>query len=415
MNTLKKYNIIDILIILYVFTISYLKIGINILYYSFTFSDIILGILSIIYIYKLIKKKINLNKTFKNFLLLYILFFTSLLISLISTTHIKFSLIELLPYIYSSILLLIVFLYISEKKEDGLKIIYFSSFFSFLLISTLGIISLFSMYLHNLFFIVSAEKYIFLTKLPNQLSVFLLISYYIFLINHDTWIKKIKFGILLDILFSALLITSQILTQSRIGFFLSIILVLYTFIKKIRISLFFKTPKKMLIYLMIGATTLFIFYNGIIMLHKKFNLLDRPLSTFKNMKLLDDFRSNQNKLAINTFTKHPINGIGIGNYRFIYPEHKQEIHNTFLTFLVETGIIGFIPFLSLFIFILIQIKKFKMKKFLNYSIILICFSISLFYHHIFRQRWVWIFLAFIISDISLRSNNIGLDKKNKLI
>ena len=61
--------------------------------------------------------------------------------------------------------------------------------------------------------------------------------------------------------------------------------------------------------------------------------------------------------AVNTILKNPILGVGVGNWAVIYPEYKvpelendvrwEQTHNEYLQILSETGLIGFIAFLSI--------------------------------------------------------------------
>lgn len=79
---------------------------------------------------------------------------------------------------------------------------------------------------------------------------------------------------------------------------------------------------------------------------------------------LFDSRKPLYNLAINEFESKPIFGQGWGNYKYIYSEKVQikemdlmDTHNIYLQVLCELGIIGFIFFIYVFIFLLISSIK----------------------------------------------------------
>ncbi|HKZ21974.1 MAG TPA: O-antigen ligase family protein [candidate division Zixibacteria bacterium] len=70
------------------------------------------------------------------------------------------------------------------------------------------------------------------------------------------------------------------------------------------------------------------------------------------------------KSAFQMFLSHPLTGVGIGNFgeaygRYFKPGYEYyNAHSAFLTILSETGIIGFIIYISFYIFVLRQILLF---------------------------------------------------------
>ena len=81
-----------------------------------------------------------------------------------------------------------------------------------------------------------------------------------------------------------------------------------------------------------------------------------------------------------SFKENPIIGIGIGNWKlnsiekgkrhiegYIVPYHA---HNDFLQILAETGILGFVSYISIFLFSFIGL--FKLKKLLNTPFLFSC-------------------------------------------
>lgn len=72
------------------------------------------------------------------------------------------------------------------------------------------------------------------------------------------------------------------------------------------------------------------------------------------------------------FKEKPITGVGIGVYRFLVPLYSQDLpfirgrsiwaHNTYVQILVETGLVGFIFFMGMFIAVFNNYWKAKFTK-----------------------------------------------------
>ena len=84
-------------------------------------------------------------------------------------------------------------------------------------------------------------------------------------------------------------------------------------------------------------------------------------------------RLNMWSLAINLFKEHPILGIGWNGYREAYEsawyhgslDQTLDTHNVYLQLLCETGIVGFVVFMTLFISSLVSICKTLRKCIFN--------------------------------------------------
>lgn len=108
---------------------------------------------------------------------------------------------------------------------------------------------------------------------------------------------------------------------------------------------------------------------------------------------IDSGRFSIWKSTIELFERNPILGIGYGNYKLAYKErHFKQIrngkgffissrraHNDFLEKLAETGFIGFLLFLSLFVYILYILLLLMKKEEANKQVILTLFSVLLIY------------------------------------
>ncbi|WP_299254798.1 O-antigen ligase family protein [uncultured Lacinutrix sp.] len=146
--------------------------------------------------------------------------------------------------------------------------------------------------------------------------------------------------------------------------------------------------------------------------------------------------------AIKDFKKSPIIGVGVGNYRHnsksdlaIKRSNKQvifstQVHNDFLQALAETGIIGFLLYLSVyvlsFILLIIYFKNLKTnsEKFFAVAIALalIGYAIDAFFNFPHDRAPIQVVFALVLATILSLSykeeevlNKIEISKRNKLI
>lgn len=178
----------------------------------------------------------------------------------------------------------------------------------------------------------------------------LMCSYY----NYRNKLIHIFFSIfgLFIILFAILL------TGTRMGGIIAII-TLIIFIFKSR-QVFFRFKNYFIILLIIACIVL---TNILLLANHDFSKIDFILNRYKNLNTyiitkgteVADFsllyRLNFFLAGINIFIENPITGIGLSNYRHVSgnygASYSDYSHNTFISILAETGIIGFIMFTGL--------------------------------------------------------------------
>ncbi len=87
----------------------------------------------------------------------------------------------------------------------------------------------------------------------------------------------------------------------------------------------------------------------------------QELATTRSVE--DEGREQLRDKALEYFKKNPVWGIGWYNYKNLYRLRRTHVHNIYLQLLCETGIVGFLIFLSFFVTVLIQtLKKIKMSN-----------------------------------------------------
>jgi O-antigen ligase len=223
---------------------------------------------------------------------------------------------------------------------------------------------------------------------PNELSLAIVISIPLaWYLSLET--KKVYF---INRIYIALGYFAIILTASRTSFIISLIALLYIFItfnqlsKKARISL-------SLLTLVISS------YIYTLVPQSSFERLSTVGSELSEGSLND--RTTIWKYAISLFYNNWFGGVGAGALPYaILPYYGRPAvaHNTFLSILVEQGIIGFIIYV-LIIFYLIHLIKFSNSKNRNLYItilIIICVGTSLLSWEF--RKILWLSLAIIASE-----------------
>ncbi|WP_157969284.1 O-antigen ligase family protein [Haloplanus rubicundus] len=84
-------------------------------------------------------------------------------------------------------------------------------------------------------------------------------------------------------------------------------------------------------------------------------------------------RINMAEASVNLFAQKPIFGHGAGAFQMLYVDPFQYPHNIFLEFLVESGIIGLLLFITYIVYILLIIVRYGRKDVIYSGIILSLF------------------------------------------
>tara|TARA_B100001063_G_scaffold247286_1_gene292171 strand:- start:8451 stop:10262 length:1812 start_codon:yes stop_codon:yes gene_type:complete len=332
-------------------------------------------------------------------LIIFSIFLFSGICSIPYSINFSESLISISKYFVIVSVFLIVFNSIKKLKNPDLII-------SYLFIISLIIESLYT----NVSFLLFGFEELKGISMNRNISTFSLVFKLPFLLY---LISKTNNGksILLNIL-EILVVISVILLQSR-GGILSLLFI-YTFL------LFFKKRRKLILTV---TKILLILFGTIYMLPK--------ISSAFNVKLQDSFslindesfnqRLEYYKNALDLFLEKPFFGNGIGSFKTESLKYYDEIstipyyaHNDFLQILSETGILGLLSYILIFIFLFKILFRFKKSNpifpFLIISITIYLFN-SLINFPINRPQEVipFVILASLITyykETSLKSNSL---------
>lgn len=395
-------RILDILFFLYFFLLSFIRFGIGVGHYTFSIPDIVLVLIFIIYAFKLFNK-FNISKVSKKFIVLYIIFFAGISLSLIGIKDIKIAFLELLAYFYGFSVIFIFSVYLSERKEKGLKIIFYSAVFTLLIIFLSSLLLFTNLKLKNIM-LFKWWNYVFFVSMPNQLAIFLIICFNIYLIGRK-YIDNLKIWTnIINVILPLLFFFSVILTGSRTGFVISFILVVYSYFIEFKKL---KSIRKIILFLVILLILSGLFS---VMFYKTEHpslLFKRAINVYNNIKACSftkgDVREENFNDAIKAFLTRPINGVGLGNIWKNYS--KWEIHSSYLSILSEAGIIGFVPFIILLGYILYFIIRYNRK--LEYFVVYFSVLLYSMQHHILRERWTWLFFIYLLIYMHFKKKTLA--------
>ena len=186
------------------------------------------------------------------------------------------------------------------------------------------------------------------------------------IIQLDEWIGKKKFS--LWVLFCVPSLFLIAVTQSRkalvmVGMGLALIL----WFRNINSGNFFKTLFRLILYVGIGvAVVSFILslpvFSGIML------RMETLLNSFTGEGKVDSstlVRQEMVEIGIQTFLKYPFFGVGIGNSNELvklYLHHDAYLHNNFIELLASGGIVGFLIYYSMYIYLIVQFWKYRKQK-----------------------------------------------------
>lgn len=212
----------------------------------------------------------------------------------------------------------------------------------------------------------------------------------------------------LSLILEIIIISSIIILESRAAI---VVLIMIYLLK----TAFTKDKLKSIITLFISVLSLFIYYPFSRILQNK--SFDANIILDESVNLRLDFFST----SIDLFLNNPITGNGIGMWKILSNQMQLSqvsyyVHNDFLQFLTETGVIGLILYIFFFISIFYLITKNWNNNSIYFLIALMIFIIDSFINFPFhRPQQIIIFVLIIGLVINFSSfNNINF-KKSYLI
>lgn len=365
--------------------------------YELTLGDMILFLLTALCIYS----KKGMRRSFLPFYVSLI----ALVIACLSTSFMVRSyfryFLAMIPFVFS---LMIVYVTLSFFSTGDLykRLMAFRKLLMFsLILSAIPVYLQFLIgYKNVLFYDPFGWRYVFLAQNPNQYGVYLILYVYMITLITVKFFPK-KMGSLLLLL--TLLFIPVFFSGSR-----STTLV---FTANFGILFFFylwntSWSKKVSILGFVIVINILFFQQLMSTIESSAGQVRRALAIFDAVQDYEEFEiggsiGHSVDDAMNLFHKYPVFGVGLGNK----PLHGSgvEIHNTFMLFLGESGVVGFTAFILLYILTPLY-ALFSRSSFQFILLVLISFVLFAAQNStgmLFRQRWVWLFMsiAFVLVNV----------------
>lgn len=392
----------DVLFLLLIVFVPVTKLGIPAIgNYELTLGDMIMFTLLGLF---LITKR-GIHRSYVPYILALILYFFLVHLSIVNSLDYFKYLKSSIPHFFAVSMALVVVLYFSSLSNqlqrsreaflERISSIRNVLIFSLLMSSLPVYYQLLSGTKILLFYDQWGWRYSFLAQNPNQYGVYFIL--YLFLITIIT-LKFFKHQLKSVFLFELLFVFPALFSGSKtttLIYFLNLLVI-------IGILTYYSTAVKRIKYLGISGVILVVAIPFVMSYVTRMSgQITRALSIFEKLSSSKRFQiGGQTGASIDegweVFKMYPIFGVGLGNKTAIVGVH--EIHNTYLKYLAETGLIGMIGFLIVFFLPAITIFSSRSSLILKLTMIsfYVLFAMMNVPHMLYRQRWVWLFISLIV-------------------
>ena len=114
-------------------------------------------------------------------------------------------------------------------------------------------------------------------------------------------------------------------------------------------------------------------------------------------------RNDMVTLGIDTWKSHPLGGIGIGNPHILardYLKYDAYLHNNFVELLCGGGLVGFILYYAMFIYLFVCLFKYRKADFEAFSVALIWLGLMLIMNYgmvtyYSKLQWYYLLVHFV--------------------
>ncbi len=411
-SVFSHHMIASVIFLIMIFLLPFTKLSVPSLgKYEFTISDALLVVLAIYFL----MQDILLSKVFSKYIYTFLFFFFCSSINIVVVKSSMSWTYGIFPYLFAFIHIYVVFAFFSQhNKLKTFNLLWWVLFIS-LFISALPVyFQIFTGYKNLIFWDRVGWRYTFLAINPNQFGVYLILFFFILTMITLKFFRKrlmpiifLKLFFIIPVLFSGSK-TALFAVSLNLAILILILFLNSSTIKRIIFIPCFVIFGTLMIPLVSTLT------------EGQGGQIDRAIKIFSLIQNRGtDVLSNKSATAVSIddgkrlFREHPILGVGLNNKKH-YEGNKNEIHNTFIKVLAESGIVGFIGFILILMLPLVYIvfsrtdNIFKLVCILFYSI----FGVMNIPHMLFRQRWVWFFM--VICFVIATTNHLGKEEHQRL-
>lgn len=403
-------NVYFALYLLFLFFLPFTKVGVPVVAkYEFTIADLLLLALSS---YVLIFSR-RIFRIYRSYLVVFLFFILCISASGVMARSYKLFSLAILPYAFAFLIIIASLFAFSQgdiiRRLRSISVVLMCS----LLLSTIPIfIQIATGTKLNQFYDFYGWRYSFLAQNPNQFGVYVILYFFIIsLISIKFFPSKLIQVFLVMVVFyptalfsgsktAALIFTVNFLVVMAILFFQATTLKRVTIVPLAGVFLAISVlPFLELMEEQAGqvkrATEVFEIITG------GGGVIDASTSTGKSQHV-----------GMDLFYQYPILGVGMAN-KTMY-SGRVEIHNSYIKFLAESGIIGFSAFLLIFSLPIISMLASRDSLIIAgaFCVFYLMFAAMNWPHMLFRQRWVWFYMVFCFVYSRLDRN--GNIQKSKL-
>lgn len=400
MFSIKINQIFALLFYAIIFFLPYIQLGLNIGPFKLTISDSLLIILFI-----LLLSNLYVNTRLMPLFVATLVFISTTSLSIINAINLSITLLSLLPWVYGIIIILTTGIMLKIIPEEILlKRIRDIFVISITLSAIPYYLTFFSLYsFPQLFYNESFGRYMYFTINPNQYMVYVVVGFFIIFLIDIRYNYKEHFNIIF--ILSVFLVLPALASGSKTGFLSITLIILLSYIFSLRYSskkiLKFVVPLILFSSLSLNSL-IFDFIGSDYYFMRAFSVFDIVSSNndqiISALGEVEGSTGHSIKKGLELFFNHPILGLGLGN--FMEYNNGTELHNSAVSILVETGILGL---LSLLFLIFSVIKSIFSKGIIGGITSLQIFSLSFFLfflimnipHILIRERWTWLFLCIL--------------------
>lgn len=407
----------NLLFLLFVFFLPFTKLSVPAVnLYEFTLGDFLLVILFLVNI--LFFRKIK--KIFSSYIYAFAIFIISIGVSgFVAKNHALF-LVAMIPYAFAGVIIFVTLNFFSQNRtKSHLRYFSYILFFS-LFLSALPVYYQIITDVKPIFFYDRSEwRYTFLAVNPNQFGVYMNLYYFILTLLGLKYFKRhLNFIFLMMIFYFPVTLYSGSKTATLIFALNFLVVSLIVFLRSGLITKSIVTP--LLIVSAIGISPYFMEF-----MLTKGNQANRAFAIFEAVQGDRPLLGTVTPTALSIkegkrmFKNYPIFGGGLANKPeysvYTDPRVKNcEIHNTYIKFLAETGLVGFLGFLIIFCLPAIVMIASNSSLSVKFSMLIFytLFAAMNWPHMLMRQRWVWFFM--IVMFVIGRINKDGNLERSKL-
>jgi len=371
--------------------------------YELTLGDCILIVLSFLTVYF----NLGMRKSFMPFYILLILFTFVSFCSIVMVRDWLNFLLSLMPFGFSLLISYVTLSYFSTGNlKNRMRVIRNLLVFSLFLSAIPVYMQFIAGFKNILFYDPFGWRYTFLSQNPNQFGVYFILFFFMITLITVKFFPKTLGKV---VLFEAFFFIPALFSGSRsttLVFTLNFLLLLGFYFVNTSHAKRFSIASIAFVFVSV------IFQPAMNYIKTQAGQLRRALSIFEKVQDGADFEIGgaiQHSIedAMILYYQYPILGVGLGN-KPAYSGVKTEVHNTFILYLSETGTLGFILFMLMFLITPLYaiFSRANFKFIMLVLVIFVLFAAQNVPAMLFRQRWVWLFLciSFVLVNVDKEGN-----------